>query len=183
VEGAVDDPNFVIQQLQLLLTAYGYNLYNTANRARADDLLVRERAAGALGDTANQLARVAADYVARCLPPSTREQPFPPPEQTALLRELERLRGEASLLSSQIRGMSVPGQDRTWRRFREETETLHQLLGFDYRLICEAEAAQRHVASLTAETWNTDQASQVRSLLQSIEQVAREREQLLHMPL
>jgi hypothetical protein len=35
----------VIQQLQLLLTGYGYNFYNSVNQARADDLLVRERAA------------------------------------------------------------------------------------------------------------------------------------------
>ncbi len=33
--GPSNDP--VVQQLQLLLTGYGYNFYNTTNQARADD--------------------------------------------------------------------------------------------------------------------------------------------------
>ena len=40
--GPSNDP--VVQQLQLLLTGYGYNFYNSTNQARADDILVRERA-------------------------------------------------------------------------------------------------------------------------------------------
>src|SRR5207244_4416428 len=101
-----------------------------ANRARADDLLVRGRAAGALGEAANRLARLAADYHARCVPPSTREQPFPPAENLARLRDLEGLREEASLLGARIRGMSVPASDRTWARFRDERQTLDTLLNF-----------------------------------------------------
>jgi hypothetical protein len=34
----------VVQQLQLLLTGYGYNFYSSANQARAEDQLVREPA-------------------------------------------------------------------------------------------------------------------------------------------
>ena len=55
----MQDRNWLAQQLDLLLTGYGYNLYNDANRARADDLLVRQRAGGLLGEAANQLGRLA----------------------------------------------------------------------------------------------------------------------------
>src|SRR5437667_12510434 len=99
------EDDVVAQQLHLLLTAYGYNLYDSVNRARADDLLVRQRASGTLGDAANLLGRLATEYAARCIPPPTREQPFPPPESMARLRQLESLRDHASVLGAKIRGM------------------------------------------------------------------------------
>jgi len=50
--------NPLVQQLQLLLTGYGYNFYNKTNQARADDLLVRERASNFLAQTVDRLAQL-----------------------------------------------------------------------------------------------------------------------------
>lgn len=173
------DSDWIAQQLHLLLTAYGYNLYNSVNRARADDLLVRERASGYLGEAVNALTRLAADYTARCLPPSTREQPFPPPEKMVALRQIESLRNDISQLSSRIRGLSAPAQDRTWARFREEASTLHYLLSCDYFLITQSEAVLQYVQNLTAEGWTEAQAAEARALLQKVEQIAHDRERFL----
>ncbi len=173
------DSNWIAQQLHLLLTAYGYNLYNSVNRARADDLLVRERAGSFLGEAVNHLTRLATDYTARCIPPSTREQPFPPPEKMALLRQIETLRNDISLLASRIRGMSVPAQDRTWAKFRNEADTLNYLLSCDYFLITQSEAVLQYIQALTPEGWTAEQAAEAHSLLQVVEQTARDRERFL----
>ena len=71
-----NDP--VIQQLQLLLTGYGYNFYNSVNQARADDLLVRERASYHLAQAVDMLARLRGEYMRRFIPPLTRANPDPP---------------------------------------------------------------------------------------------------------
>ena len=110
-----NDP--VIQQLQLLLTGYGYNFYNTANQARADDLLVRERASYHLAQAVDMLATLRSNYQRRFIPPLTRANPDPPQEAMAQVREIEELQQNLSNIETQIRGMSVPTQDRIWWRF------------------------------------------------------------------
>ena len=177
----MDDPDFVTQQLQLLLTAYGYNLYNQANRARADDLLVRQRASGSLGDAANHLSRLATEHAAQHV--STREQPFPTPEAMARLRQLQSLRDQVSVLAAKIRGMSAPTQDRTWARFRDEAETLRQLLYFDYRLLTETDAVYQAVAAQSVATWTDAHAAEIQALLAPVEQTARDRERFLQVAL
>src|SRR5262249_29636792 len=149
---------------------------NSVNRARADDLLVRERAGESLAGTASLLSKLATEYAARRIPRSTREQPFPPPEAMARLEEITRLKDAASGLGSRIRGMSVPTQDRTWAKFREEAALLDSLLSADYELITAAEGLLRYAEPLTAEGWSDEQAAEVRSRLDSVERVARERE-------
>ena len=57
--GPSNDP--VIQQLQLLLTGYGYNFYSTVNQARTDDQLVRERASYHISEAANMLSNLQGD--------------------------------------------------------------------------------------------------------------------------
>jgi hypothetical protein len=78
----------VIQQLQLLLTGYGYNFYNATNQARADDLLVRERASYHLGQAIDMLAHLQGDYQRRFIPPLTRANPDPPAEALAQTSEI-----------------------------------------------------------------------------------------------
>lgn len=81
--------NPIVQQLQLLLTGYGYNFYNKQNQARADDLLVRERASYYLAQAIAALAQLRGDYFTRFVPPMTRANPDPPQEAMAQLREIE----------------------------------------------------------------------------------------------
>src|SRR5437660_6981844 len=84
----------VVQQLQLLLTGYGYNFYNSTNQARADDLLVRERASYHLAQAAAMLANLRGEYQVRFIPPLTRANPDPPQEAMAQIRQMEAVQQE-----------------------------------------------------------------------------------------
>lgn len=175
--------NALVQQLQLLLTGYGYNFYNKANQARADDLLVRERASYYLSSAISELAQLRNDYSTRFIPPLTRANPDPPAEAMAQLREIEARQQALSQVEAHIRGMSVPTQDKIWWRFRQEQALLMQLLEFDVRLVRSSEQLYQHVTQLTAENWNSAVSGLLRQTTQQLEHLAREREQFLLIPL
>lgn len=179
--GPAQDP--LMQQLQLLLTGYGYNFYNTTNQARSDDLLVRERASYSLGQAVTLLTTLRGEYQRRFIPPLTRENPFPPQEAMAQLREMEELQQAISNAESHIRGMSVPTQDRIWWRLRQEQTLLGQLLSFDLRLVRSCEQLYDFARQLTPEGWNMYSAGTLRAQLQQLTQVAGERERFLLIPL
>ena len=176
-----NDP--IVQQLQLLLTGYGYNFYNQANQARADDLLVRERASYYLSQAITMLARLRGDYHTRYIPPLTRANPDPPQEAMAQIREIEAVQQSLSQLESHIRGMSVPTQDRIWWRFRQEQALLMQLLNFDLTLVRGSEQIYQYVSQLTPEQWNSQGSSSLRQMMQQLAHLAQERERLLLLPL
>lgn len=168
-----------MQQLQLLLTGYGYNFYSATNQARSDDLLVRERASYFLGQAVTLLSSLRGDYQRRFVPPLTRENPLPPQEAMAHLRDLEEIQQTISGLESHVRGMSVPTQDRIWWRFRQEQALLGQLLSFDLRLVRGSEQLYQFVKQLTPETWHSSGPGELRSLIQQVSEVANERERFL----
>lgn len=175
--------NPLIQQLQLLLTGYGYNFYNTTNQARSDDMLVRERASYFLGQAVTLLSALRGEYQRRFVPPLTRENPLPSSEAMTHLREIEEIQQAVSNLESQIRGMSVPAQDRIWWRFRQEEALLNQLLSFDLRLVRGCEQLHQFTTQLGPEGWNMYSAGTLRAQIQQITQVASERERFLLIPL
>jgi len=173
----------VIQQLQLLLTGYGYNFYNTANQARADDLLVRERASYHLSQAVDMLATLRGEYQSRFIPPLTRANPDPPQEVMAQAREIEAGQQALSNLEAHIRGMAVPGQDRIWWRFRQEQSLLMQLLNFDLGLVRSSEQIYQYVSQLTPDNWNNQGSTPLRQMVQQLTQLARERERFLLLPM
>ena len=175
----MEDKNWLAQQLDLLLTGYGYNLYNDLNRARADDLLVRQRASSLLGEAVTHLTRLATEYTTQVLPPSTRDHPYPSPEEMKPLRQIQGLRDTTSTLAARIRGLSVPTQDRTWAKFRTEATTLHYLLSSDYQLITGAEAVLNAVRDLAIADWSTAQGEAIHAGVQALEQLTRERDQFM----
>jgi hypothetical protein len=184
--GPSNDP--VIQQLQLLLSGYGYNFYSATNQARSDDLLVRQRATYHLNQAVDMLARLRVDYQQRFIPPLTRANPDPPQEAMAQVRGIEAAQQTLSSLESQIRGLAVPAQDRIWWRFRQEQALLAQLLNFDLALVRNSEQIYYYVSQLTPEGWNaqgagtapgSQQGPSLRQLIQQLTQVARERERFL----
>ncbi len=181
MSGPSNDP--VMQQLQLLLTGSGYNFYNTANQARADDLLVRERASYFLTQATDLLARLRSDYHRRFVPPLTRENPFPPAEALAQLREIEQVQQDLANVETHIRGMSVPAQDRIWWRFRQEQPLLAQLLNFDLALVRNSEQIYEYVSHLTPENWQSQGSSPLRQLTRQLMQIAQDRERFLLLPL
>ncbi|HYK86888.1 MAG TPA: hypothetical protein VEV19_16070 [Ktedonobacteraceae bacterium] len=173
--------NPIVQQLQLLLTGYGYNFYNKQNQARADDLLVRERASYYLAQAIAALAQLRGDYFTRFVPPMTRANPDPPQEAMAQLREIEAVQQALANLESHIRGMSVPTQDRIWWRFRQEEALLMQLLNFDLSLVRGSEQIYQYVSQLTPELWQS--SIPLRQMIQQLTHLAQERERFLLLPL
>ncbi len=171
--------NPVVQQLQLLLTGYGYNFYNTTNQARTDDLLVRERASYNLAQAVSTLAQLRSDYYTRFVPPLTRANPDPPQEAMAQLREIEAAQQAISNVESHVRGMSVPTQDRIWWRFRQEQTLLMQLLEFDLMLVRNSERLNQYVAQLTPESWNSLSNNNLHQMTQQMAHLAQERERFL----
>lgn len=173
----------VVQQLQLLLTGYGYNFYNSANQARADDLLVRQRASYFLSQAIDMLAQLRNNYSTRFIPPLTRANPDPPQEALAQLREIESVQQALSQLESHIRGMSVPTQDRIWWRFRQEQALLMQLLNFDLGLVRSSEQIYQYVSQLTPDVWNAQGSGLLRQMTHQLTRLAQERERFLLLPM
>ena len=176
-----NDP--LVQQLQLLLTGYGYNFYNKTNQARTDDQLVRERASYNLGQAITLLAQLRSDYSTLFVPPLTRANPDPPAEALAQLRVMEAMQQGISSLESHIRAMPVPTQDRTWWRIRQEHNLLLQLLNFDLALVRGGEQIYQYVAQLTPERWNSEGSGPLRQMTQQVNALAQERERFLLLPL
>jgi len=180
-----DNPsqNPIVQRLQVLLSGGGYNFYDKANLARADDLLVRQRAGSALSEAARHLGTLEAEYRHVFLSPVTREQPFPPAASMEKLRGLTRLAERLRGLESDIRGMAAPAQDKFWWRLRQEVSLLNALIAFDDGLVQQATDIERMVATWTVEEWQADDlAHTLAPRLQLLAVLIRDRQTLLIQP-
>jgi hypothetical protein len=165
-----------------LLTGYGYNLYESKNRTRADDLLVREKAAERLAEASTALRSLRTAYHRRFVPPPSRENPDPPPERMAQIREMARLQERFGDLETRIRSMAVPTQDRVWERIRNEKALLNQLLLHDYSLISPCHELREQAQALTPADWNDDVAAALDGLADKIERSVRTRAEFLRTP-
>lgn len=174
--------NPLIQRLDLLLSGTGFNYYRAENRARADDLLIREQAAASLSGAVGQLSALHSDYRLRHIPPPSRENPFPPPDELRRAQDILALRDRITRLAAALRGMSAPTQDKIWKRFRQELDLLNQLLSVDSLLITHCENVRQTVASLTPEAWREgDERVAIENLLNELDSVIRERQQILQI--
>jgi len=113
------------------------DVYTAKGRLRADDLLIRERVAGSLGQASARLRDLAARWRADRVPPSSRENPFPPAEVMAPLRQADRLGKDIDAVSTTVRGLPLLPEDRVWERVRRAG--LDELLQFDWGLISAAD--------------------------------------------
>jgi hypothetical protein len=172
--------NPVVQQLDLLLSGYGFNYYKSENRARSDDLLIRQQAAGSLSQTVGALSTLHSTYRLRYLPPPSRENPFPPREDQLRAADILSLRNRIDQIAAGIHGMSAPTQDKIWKRFRQELDLLTRLLSTDYLLITLCERVREAVASMTPQEWHDqDKQAEIDGALRELETVIRERQQIL----
>lgn len=172
--------NPVVQQLDLLLSGYGFNYYKAENRARADDLLIRQQASGSLTQAVAALSALHSAYRLRFLPPPSRENPFPPREELQRAADILALRNRVDQVAAGIRGMSAPTQDKIWKRMRQELDLLTQLLSVDYLLITHCARVRDAAAVLTPEDWrDPSRRAEVDGLLRELESVMRERQELL----
>ncbi len=170
------------RQLDLLMNAYGYNLYEKKNRARADDLIVRETAAGALAAAANSLRTLRTEYRRRFIPPLTRDNPDPPRARLDDLTEMARLQEAVSDLEIRIRSMPVPVQDRAWEKFRGERKLLDQLLVQDYNLIMPCQNLREHLRTVKVEDWSAEVVASIDEGIGQIDEAIRSRATLLQLP-
>jgi hypothetical protein len=123
----------------------GSDVYSAKGRLRADDLLVRERVGKSLAEATARLRELAADWRATRVPPSTRENPFPPAEVMVPLRQADRLGRDVDEMATTIRGLPLLPEDKVWDRVRRGG--LEDLLQFDWTLVGEAQ----EVASVISE--------------------------------
>ena len=114
------------------------DVYTAKGRLRSDDLLVRERVGHGLSSSSARLRDLVSAWRADRVPPSTREQPFPPPEVMEPMRKIERLVRAVDDCSAAVRGLPLLNADRVWDRVR--SVGLDELMQFDWTLVGEADA-------------------------------------------
>jgi hypothetical protein len=123
------------------------DVYTEKGRLRADDLLVRERVGHGLAAACARIRELASAWRAERVPPSTREQPFPPAEVMEPVRRAERLVRAIEDASASVRGLPLLNQDKVWERVR--SAGLDELLQFDWTLVGEADALAADVQRVT----------------------------------
>jgi hypothetical protein len=124
------------------------DVYSQKGRLRADDLLVRERVGRGLGEATAHVRDLISRWRADRVPPSTREQPFPPPEAMEPIRRAERLIRAIDDTSATVRGLPLLNSDKVWDRVRRMG--LDELLQFDWTLVGEADALCEQIRSVAA---------------------------------
>jgi hypothetical protein len=122
-----------------LFYGWGYNFYRKENQLRADDHLVRAKAAWLLG-----LARSAVDVAEQAfrrerIPPPSRANPYPDPKAVADCQALERFGGAIGQVSGRLHAQPTPENDRITQRYRSEMNSLQRLAASDESLIGQCE--------------------------------------------
>lgn len=169
------------RQLDLLMNAYGYNLYEKKNRARADDLIVRETAAGALSTAANSLRKLRTEYQRKFIQPLTRDNPEPSRAHLDKLAEIASLQERIAGLETRIRSMSVPVQDRVWEKFRGEHQLLNDLLLRDYNLITPCQKLREQLRTIKVEAWSDEAIAGAEAFIDQIDNAIRSRADFLQL--
>jgi hypothetical protein len=147
------------------------DVYTARGRLRADDLLVRERVGRGLGEAGARLRELAGQWRAERVPPSSREQPFPPASVMEPLRRADRLIRAIEDASATVRGLPLLNQDKVWDRVRNMG--LEELLQFDWTLVGESDALSAALAD-TEELDAIDVAA-IEARLRRIREVAGDR--------
>jgi hypothetical protein len=122
-----------------LFYGWGYNFYRIENQLRADDQLVRSKAASLLGAAMASVSDAESEYRRKFLPPPSRQKPFPDSAVIGMAQQLERLAQEIGGLEALIQQQPVPENDRMTERFRKEGPTLKALIRYDEQLVGQCE--------------------------------------------
>ena len=126
---------------RMLESVLGSEVYTQKGKMRSDDQLVRQRVTHGLGESSAAIRALIARYRADSVPPSTREQPFPPAEVMEPMRKAERLVRAIDDMAGVIKGLPVLNQDKVWDQVRRVG--LNDLLQFDWNLVGESDALAR----------------------------------------
>jgi hypothetical protein len=128
-----------------LFYGWGYNFYRAENQLRADDQLVRCKAAELLGSAMASVGSAETEYRREFLPPPSRKHPFPDAEAVAGAQRLERLARAVGALEALILQQPVPENDRMTQRYRLEAATLQTLILHDQQLVGQCELLRSKV--------------------------------------
>jgi hypothetical protein len=161
----------------LLRAFLATDLYTDKGRLRSDDLLVRERVGRELGSASAAIRSLTSAWRADRVPPSTREQPFPPAAAMEPIRRAERLVKSIEDVSAAVRGLPLLNQDKVWDRVRNVG--LDELMQFDWTLVGEA-AAIASAVQATAALDELDVAAQ-EARLRSIREVMTDRQRYIEI--
>jgi len=134
-----------------LFYGWGYNFYRVENQLRADDLMIRAKAAWLLGEAATAVSAAESDYRREFLPAPSRAKPFPDAEAVASAQKLERLHRDLVAIEQFIHQLPAPENDRMTQRYRLEAPTLFNLGQFDQRLVGQCELMRRSVTGVGAQ--------------------------------
>jgi hypothetical protein len=124
------------------------DVYTAKGRLRSDDLLIRERVGSGLSSASARLRDLVSAWRADRVPPSTREQPFPPAEVMEPMRKIERLIRAVDECAVTVRGLPLLNADRVWDRVRRVG--LDELLQFDWTLVGEADGLVQDLSAGSA---------------------------------
>lgn len=141
------DASLLRQLATNLFYGCGYNFYRIENQLRADDQLVRSKAASLLGEATSSVCAAESAYRRDFLPAPTRAKPFPDAEAVANAQHLERLASAIGAVEAALQHQPVPASDRMTQRYREEGPTLRKLLDHDERLVGQCELLRTTVSS------------------------------------
>lgn len=138
-------PDSLADRLRGLLAS---DVYTRQGRLRADDLLVRERVARGMSDSAAAIRALISRWRAVRVPPSTREQPFPPAEVMEPIRRAERLIRSIDDVATAVKGLPLLSEDKVWSRVRRVG--LDDLIQFDWTLVGESDLLAEDLAAVAA---------------------------------
>ena len=133
-----------------LFYGWGYNFYRVENQLRADDQLVRSKAANLLGTAMASACDAESEYRREFLRPPSREHPFPDPDVVASAQRLEQLAREIGGLEALIQQQPTPENDRMTQRYRGEAATLRTLIHHDEQLVGQCELLRSMVTGKDA---------------------------------
>jgi hypothetical protein len=165
-----------------LFYGWGYNFYRAENQMRADDQLVRSKAASLLGYAAASVCEAESAYRREFLPAPTRAKPFPDAEAVSGAQRLERLAREISSLEQLIHQQPAPENDRMTQRYRNEALTLQKLIDHDEQLVGQCELLRSMVSEQDGAALLKDEAD-LKLGLEVIRTTLRQREAVLLGPL
>lgn len=163
-----------------LFYGWGYNFYRDENKLRADDLLIRTKAATLLGQVRASLESAEAKF-RREFPAPSRAAPYPAKELLASAQILERLSHDAGALAARLHALPAPENDRMTQRYRQERETLQRLAACDELLIGQAELLRASLDNLSAAAILV-MAGQIEEGFAAIQETLRQRQAILSDP-
>lgn len=181
-DSAFYDAGLLRQLATNLFYGWGYNFYRLENQLRADDQMIRTKAANLLGAAVASVSRAEADYRREFLPPPSRQHPRPNPEAVSTAQVLERLGREIGLLEALLQQLPAPENDRMTQRYRNEAHTLATLAAQDEQLVGQCELLRSTVTNKNATSLLEDMAKieagleAIRSSIQRRQAVLLDRE-------